>query len=157
MEESMKYEEMPGSYLVLPGDSFPLTADQLRTYSPLSYAYIGDVVYELLIRTHVVTKGNTRPGRYPKKTTGYVNAAAQTMLMEAIEPMLSQEEYTIYHRGLNAKPATTAKNQTRHDYRIATGFETLIGWLYLSGRTGRIIELLEKGLDSCGSCFEALR
>lgn len=124
----------------------PLTQNQLRTYSPLTFAYIGDAVYELYIRSRIVTKGNTRPNRLHKEAITYVNAAAQTALMEKIKPLLTQEESTIYHRGLNAKPATTAKNQTRHDYRIATGFETLIGYLYLSGQQQRINELLEYGL-----------
>lgn len=125
----------------------PLSKDRLKTYSPLTFAYIGDAVYELIIRTHIVAKGNTRPNRLHKEAISYVNAAAQTALMERIEPLLNQEESTIYHRGLNAKPATTAKNQTRHDYRIATGFETLIGYLYLSGQQQRIYQLLEYGLE----------
>ncbi|MBQ9155587.1 MAG: ribonuclease III [Eubacterium sp.] len=125
---------------------FVLSEDQLKTYSPLSFAYIGDAVYELIIRTVIVTRGNTRPGRYHKEAISYVNAAAQADLIKKIKPALSQEELAIFRRGCNAKPATTAKNQTRHDYRIATGFEALVGYLYLRGRTDRILELVELGL-----------
>lgn len=149
MEESVvqkKLEGTPGGALGAIAGTLPLSNDRLKTYSPLTFAYIGDAVYELIIRTRIATKGNTKPGRLHNEAIQYVNASAQTALMEKIKPLLTKEESTIYHRGLNAKPATMAKNQTRHDYRIATGFETLIGYLYLSGRQERINELLEYGI-----------
>lgn len=141
MEESIKNHSLFDGI----GELHPLTGEQLRTYSPLSFAYIGDVVYELVIRTMIVTRGNTRPSRYHRETIGYVNASAQTALMEAILPALTEEEMRVYRRGLNAKPASAPKNQSHHDYRIATGFETLMGYLYLSGQMGRILHLIRMG------------
>ncbi|MCD8021201.1 MAG: ribonuclease III [Clostridiales bacterium] len=126
---------------------FPVDEQKLKMYSPLSFAYIGDSVFDLIIRTMVTTKGNTRPNKYHKETIGYVNAAAQTKLMDKIKPCLTEQERVIFRRGKNAKPATCAKNQSHHDYHIATGFEALIGYLYLSGQMDRIMELIAIGLD----------
>ena len=128
-------------------DHFPLEEKEIRTYSALSFAYIGDAVFDLVIRTMMVTKGNVRTNKYHQKVTGIVNAASQTRMAERILPCLSEEETTIFRRGKNAKPMSMAKNQSRHDYRIATAFETLIGYLYLTGRMDRIIELVEMGLE----------
>jgi len=128
-------------------DHFPLEEKEIRTYSALSFAYIGDAVFDLVIRTMMVTKGNVRTNKYHKKVTGIVNAASQTRMAERILPCLSEEETTIFRRGKNAKPMSMAKNQSRHDYRIATAYETLIGYLYLTGRMDRIIELVEMGLE----------
>lgn len=138
-----------GDFLEITGRGFLLSPEQLKTYSPLSFAYIGDVVYELVIRTVIVTRGNTKASHYHHKTIRYVNAAGQAQMMKILKPMLTQEEMRIFRRGCNAKPATTAKNQSRHDYRIATGFETLIGYLYLSGQTERILALINSGLEYC--------
>lgn len=128
-------------------DHFPLEEKEIRTYSALSFAYIGDAVFDLVIRTMMVTKGNVRTNKYHQKVTGIVNAASQTRMAERILPCLSEEETTIFRRGKNAKPMSMAKNQSRHDYRIATAYETLIGYLYLTGRMDRIIELVEMGLE----------
>lgn len=148
MEESLSKSLMEeGCLLSIMGTRYTLSEAELKTYSPLSYAYIGDVVYELLIRTAIVTRGNTKPGKYHQRTISYVNAATQAQLMKIIEDTLTPEENKVYHRGLNARPASTAKNQSRHDYRIATAFETLIGYLYLSGQTKRLIWLIEYGLE----------
>ncbi len=132
--------------LALIHDHYPLSDLELRTYSPLSLAYIGDSVYDLVIRTMMVTRGNTRPGRFQKEVTGLVSAKGQTRVMEQILPHLTEEEETVFRRGKNAKPSSTAKNQTRHDYRIATAFETLLGYLYLAGRMERLLELIGIGL-----------
>ena len=125
----------------------PLDEKEIRTYSALSFAYIGDAVFDLVIRTMMVTKGNVRTNKYHQKVTDIVNAASQTRMAERILPSLSEEETTIFRRGKNAKPMSMAKNQSRHDYRIATAYETLIGYLYLNGRMDRIIELVEMGLE----------
>lgn len=127
-------------------DHFPLTKSELRSYSPLSLAYIGDCIYELMIRTMIVTRGNERPASYHGTTISYVNAAAQTRVLAGIKPVLTEEENAVFRRGRNAKSLSPAKNQSLHDYRIATGFEALMGYLYLSGQSGRIQELLETGI-----------
>ena len=128
-------------------DSFPLDAQKVKTYSALSFAYIGDSVYDLIIRTMITVRGNTKPNKYHRQAIEYVNAGAQTRMMEQIRPFLNEEEKVIFRRGKNAKPASHAKNQSPHDYRIATGFETLIGYLYLTGQVNRIMELITIGLE----------
>lgn len=125
---------------------FPLTEVELRTYSALSFAYIGDSVYDMIIRTMIVSKGNNRPNKYHREVIKYVNAKAQTEMMGIIKEYLTEEEITMFRRGRNSKTISPAKNQSHHDYRIATGFEALIGYLYLAGRMERIMELVEIGL-----------
>lgn len=129
-------------------DGFPVDEQKLKTYSPLSFAYIGDSVFDLIIRTMITAEGNSRPNRYHGIAIKYVNAKAQATMMKHIEPHLTEQEMSIFRRGKNAKPATCAKNQSHHDYRIATGFEALIGYLYLAGRMERIMELAALGLEA---------
>ena len=90
----------------------------------------------------VVTKGNDKANHYHQKTISYVNAAAQTAMMEKIKPLLTDEERAVFRRGKNAKSPSPAKNQSSHDYHIATGFEALMGYLYLSGQMERLEELI---------------
>ena len=129
-------------------EHFPLTEKELRGYSSLGLAYIGDCIYELFVRTMVVTKGNDKANHYHQKTISYVNAAAQTAMMEDIlpylgyEPSFTDEEKAVFRRGKNAKSPSPAKNQSSHDYHIATGFEALMGYLYLSGQMERLEELI---------------
>lgn len=125
---------------------FPLTEQEVRSYSALAFAYIGDSVYDLIIRTMITSKGNNRPNKYHQQVIQYVNANAQTRMMDKIKPLLTEEEKTMFRRGRNAKSISCAKNQSHHDYRIATGFETLIGYLYMTGQMGRIMELVSVGL-----------
>lgn len=127
-------------------ENYPLSEQTLRSYSALALAYMGDSVYEMLVRTMVVLAGNERPQHYHKKTVDLVSAAAQTKLMQKIRPMLSKEEETVYRRGRNSKVISPAKNQSLHDYRIATGFEALVGYLYLAGRKDRLMELFRAGI-----------
>ncbi|MCM1047086.1 MAG: ribonuclease III [Clostridiales bacterium] len=122
----------------------------IRTYSPLALAYIGDAIYDLVIRTVVVERAN-RPVRNLHKTTiQYVNAATQAKMIEALEDELSEEETAVYHRGRNAKPHTTAKNASIRDYRMATGLEALFGYLYLHGETDRLLELVRLAFEKIG-------
>ena len=107
---------------------FELKDRDLRTYSPLTLAYIGDGVYELVIRTSLVKAG------------------AQSKMMELLEPDLTEEELAVYKRGRNAHSPTMAKHATMADYRRATGFEALMGYLYLKEDYSRIVELVRKGI-----------
>lgn len=132
--------------LELLNQHFPLSEKELRTYSALSFAYIGDSIYDVIIRTMVVAEGNTRPNKYHQKVIKLVNAKAQTEMMGKIKEHLTEEELMMFRRGRNTKTISPAKNQSKHDYRIATGFETLIGYLYLAGRMERILELIHIGL-----------
>ena len=110
---------------------FHLEDQDLRSYSPLTLAYIGDGVYELIIRTILVKNGNCPVNRLHKKASSLVKAGAQSAIMEVIEEKLTPEELSVYRRGRNAHSPTMAKHATMADYRRATGFEALMGYLYL--------------------------
>lgn len=126
---------------------FPEKKVDIRTYSPLSFAYLGDAVYDLMIRTHVLSFGNTDNRRLHEKTTRYVSARAQAKIADEIFPELSEEEQGIYKRGRNAKPHSSAKNATGAEYLKATGFEALIGYLYLEGNYGRMNEIIRRAIE----------
>ena len=135
---------MTGGFIL---QDYPMAEKDLRPYSALAFAYIGDSVFDLIIKTHLITQGYNRPNYYHERAVRYVSASAQTRIMKAIRPLLNEEEYNIFRRGRNSRMISPAKNQSPHDYRIATGFEALIGWLYLSGRQERIRELVAAGVE----------
>ena len=121
---------------------FHLEDQDLRSYSPLTLAYIGDGVYELIIRTILVKKGNCPVNRLHKKASSLVKAGAQSAIMEVIEEELTPEELSVYRRGRNAHSPTMAKHATMADYRRATGFEALMGYLYLKEDYTRMLTLV---------------
>lgn len=127
---------------------------QAKQYSALGLAYIGDGVYDLLIRTLVLDMGNSKVKNFHRITSGIVKAESQARLVESILEELTEEETAIYHHGRNAKSSTSAKNASIVDYRIATGFEALIGYLYLSHQMTRAIELVRTGLERTGQTPE---
>ena len=116
--------------------------------SPLVLAYIGDSIYDLVIKTWVIEQGNMQVNKLNKKTSSIVKAESQSAMIGVIEPMLSVHEEAVYKRGRNAKSYTSAKNASIGDYRRATGFEALMGYLYLSGQYERMMELVKAGLES---------
>ena len=118
-----------------------------RTYSPLTLAYIGDGIFDLVIRSVVVGRGNTKASQLHQKTSSIVKAKTQAEMIEALESYLTEEEADIYRRGRNAKSPTMAKNATMGDYRKATGFEALMGYLYLQDDFERILELTKRGVE----------
>ena len=118
----------------------------IRSYSPLALAYIGDGVYELIIRTILVKKGNCPVNRLHKKASSLVKAGAQSAIMEVIEEELTPEELSVYRRGRNAHSPTMAKHATMADYRRATGFEALMGYLYLKEDYTRMLTLVRMGI-----------
>lgn len=120
-----------------------LTNKKPSQFSPLALAYIGDGVYELFVRTKVIEKHENMPAnKLHKKTVQYVKAHAQANSIDAMLPHLTEDETAVYKRGRNAKSNTTPKNADMADYRKATGFEALIGFLYLSGENERLHELM---------------
>ena len=125
---------------------FHLENQDLRSYSPLTLAYIGDGVYELIIRTILVKKGNCPVNRLHKKASSLVKAGAQSAIMEVIEEELTPEELSVYRRGRNAHSPTMAKHATMADYRRATGFEALMGYLYLKEDYTRMLTLIRMGI-----------
>ncbi len=125
---------------------FACKETDLRTYSPLALAYIGDAVFDLVIRTIVVERGNRSAGSLHKSTVNYVNARVQAQMIEALQEELSEEELAVYRRGRNAKPHTMAKNASGAEYRKATGLEALCGYLYLAGRQERMLALIGRAV-----------
>ncbi|WP_434309235.1 Mini-ribonuclease 3 [Hominifimenecus sp. rT4P-3] len=127
--------------------SFALPGGDVRTYSPLTLAFLGDAVYELVIRTKIVEQGSRPPKQLHLATSKLVKAETQSKMAELLAEYLTEEEIMVYRRGRNAHPATTAKHATTGDYRRATGFEALMGYLYLSGQEERMIALIRQGLE----------
>lgn len=143
MEKSVEYglehyiRSIPGMNAVDP-----------KMSSPLVLAYIGDCVFDLIIKLMVTGKGNRQVHKLHEKTSRYVQASAQSYMMRSIQEQLDEEEHAVYRRGRNARSVSPAKNQSITDYRRATGFEALIGYLYLTGRYERLTELVTVGLNS---------
>ncbi|MBE7037522.1 MAG: Mini-ribonuclease 3 [Ruminococcaceae bacterium] len=115
----------------------------LESISPLVFAYVGDAVHELYIRTMLSKDKNIPVNKLHKSATGYVSAKAQSATIKALEDTLSEEEVKIFKRGRNAKSPTAAKNADIIDYRHATGFETLLGYLYFKKDFKRLEEILK--------------
>lgn len=116
-------------------------------YSPLTLAYIGDGIYEIIIRTMIVDKANCQVNKIHKAASELVKAQAQANMIKALMDNLTETEITVYKRGRNAKAFTRAKNASMSDYRTATGFEALMGYLYLTEQSDRMMELIKLGLD----------
>lgn len=119
----------------------------IKTYSPLTLAFVGDCVFDLVIRTILVAQGNRATEALHKHKAKIVKAGSQALMADRLADFLTEEEADIYRRGRNAKSYSTAKNATVGDYRKATGFEALLGYLYLTDNEDRIIEIVKKGLD----------
>lgn len=116
-------------------------------YAPLTLAWIGDTVYDLIIRTVLLKRGMMQPDKLHRRASKIVNARAQSELISKIRDRLTDREMSIYRRGRNAKPAHKAKNADMRDYLEATGFECLIGYLYLTRQNSRIMELIMSADD----------
>lgn len=140
MEESIKYLK----------EQFRLPEVDIRTYSPLVLAYIGDGIYELIVRTILVDQGNCQANVLHRKASSHVKASAQAAMIQALLEELTEEEMQIYKRGRNAKTVSMAKHATMHDYRHATGFEALMGYLYLTDQMKRMIDLVKMGMERTG-------
>lgn len=128
-------------------DALQLNETDVRSYSPLVLAYIGDCVYDLIIKSMVISDGNKQVHKLHEQTSQYVQASAQSKMMRAMQPCLTEEEHAVYRRGRNAKSVSPAKNQSITDYRRATGFEALLGFLYLRKEYERLMELVKIGLE----------
>ena len=101
-----------------------------KSYSPLSLAYIGDAIYEIVIRTIVMSAGNMSVNKYHKKSSSMVKASAQKEVFEKIEPFLTEEEMAVYKRGRNSKSGSVAKNASMMESNWSGSF----GWIFISGR-----------------------
>ncbi len=120
-----------------------MDADKARQLSPVTLAFVGDAVYSLYIRQREVESADMRPAELQKRTSALVSATGQSELLMRIEGAFTEEEAAVYHRGRNAKKATKSKNASVADYNRSTGFEAVLGYLYLTGRYERISQLIE--------------
>ena len=125
-------------------DIFHIEHGQPELYSPLALAYIGDSVFDIMIRTMEVSQVNKQVNKYHKDVSKIVCAPAQAKMKEH----LTEEERDIYKRGRNANSYTKAKNATRTEYRKATGFEAVLGYLYLKEDFERLTDVVKMGLEA---------
>lgn len=137
--------DMQGQYMQ---ELFRMQEVDIKEYSPLALAYIGDAIYELIIRSLVLNEGNRQVQKMHKRTSSMVQASAQARIITALNDRLTEEEHAVYKRGRNAKSMSPAKNQSVSDYHKATGFEALMGYLYLKKEWKRMLELIKAGLDA---------
>lgn len=121
-------------------DYFHLSEDkqELLKMSNLGLAYLGDAVYEVMVRAWLCLHGKLTPGRLHRAALSYVAAPRQAALAEQLLPLLTEEETQAYKRGRNASPHSHPRGATRREYQMATGLEALFGWLYLRGETDRL-------------------
>ena len=140
MEESIS--QLDGAFR----ETFGLEAVDLKTYSPLTLAYIGDAVYELVIRSIIVEKGNAPVNKLHKRSSQLVKAKSQAEAAVKLMDVFTEEELAVYKRGRNTRSHTMAKNADMMDYRMATGFEAVMGYLHLKQDYARIIELVRMGI-----------
>ncbi len=116
--------------------------EEVLQYSSLVLAYMGDAVYEKSVREHVVKQGVCKNGTLHKKSIKYVSATGQSYAVKMLEEKLTEEELAVVKRGRNANPHSSAKNADIVDYKYATGFEALIGYLYLTEQFERVEEVI---------------
>ena len=117
---------------------------EVNMMSPLTWAYVGDAVYELYIRTHLVNKTNLKPHKLHIEAIKYVKAQSQAQALKKIEVNLTEKEKEIVRRGRNTENHHVAKNASVQDYMYSTAFEALIGYLYLTKQNERLKEILDK-------------
>ena len=124
------------------------TKEEVRQLNPLVLAFIGDGVYEVFIRSYIIDRNRNMPvHKLHIKTISYVRAHEQSNFMNQLIELLNEEELSIHKRGRNAKSGTIPKNADVREYRNATGFEALIGYLYLIDDKERLEELLNRCVE----------
>ena len=138
MEESVR-QDLKNQIL----EAFGAGEKDVRTFSPLALAFVGDAVYSPVFRTLETEKGNRQVNKLHLDTNEHVRASAQAKTAGIIMPLLSEEEEAVFRRGRNAAPSGHIRSATDEEYRAATGLEALCGYLYLTGRTDRLLELLK--------------
>ena len=133
-------------------DYFHLSEDKqdILNMSSLGLAYLGDAVYEVMVRSWILLHGAAKPKDLHRATVRYVAAPRQAALLEKLLPVLRPEETQVFKRGRNANPHSHPRGATRREYQVATGLEALFGWLYLQGRTDRLNELFQAAM----ACME---
>lgn len=129
-------------------ETFGTQGKDIRMYNPVALAYIGDCVYELVIRTLIMDRGSQQVNAMNKRKVSFVKAETQAAMIQAIHDSLTEEEQDVYRRGKNAKTNTMSKSSTATEYHQATGLEALIGYLYLTGQQTRLLEVMKMGLNA---------
>ena len=119
----------------------PLSVEEAKQMNPVTLAFLGDAVYSLYVRERMVRKGG-KPSEFQRAASKVVSARGQSAFLENVLPLFSQEEEEIYRRGRNAKKATKSKHATAAEYNRSTGFEAVLGYLYLTGNEERLYYLL---------------
>ena len=120
--------------------------EELKTMSPLVFAYIGDALYEIYVRTYITNKYRAKVNELHKISTGFVKASAQSKVVHALEDNLTENEWKVVKKGRNQKSGTIPRNSSISDYKYATGFECLLGYLYLLGKKERIEEIIMRAI-----------
>lgn len=128
-------------------DSGKLSASDVKMLNPLVLAYVGDSVYDTFVRTLLVSGGHGQVAKLHKMSIEFVKAKAQADILGEINELLTPEEQDVVRRGRNTKSSTIPKNAYIQDYRYATGFEALIGFLYLTGQIDRLMEITKMVID----------
>lgn len=141
---------MDNSFLGKIQEYFGESSTEPGQYSSLALAYIGDGVFDLIIRTIILDLGNGKVKDFHRMASNIVKAPSQAEIIRSVFDELTEEEMAVYKRGRNAKSATSAKNSSITDYRVATGFEALTGYLYLEDRLNRALEIIKLGMERAG-------
>ena len=121
----------------------PMDEAQARNISPVVLAFVGDAVYSLYVREKLVKKSDYKTDVLQKMSSQIVSAHGQSSLLEKLLPLFTEEEEDIFRRGRNAKKSTRSKNASVGEYNRSTGFEAVLGYLYLTGKCARIEFLLK--------------
>lgn len=124
------------------------TETEAKLLNPLQLALVGDGVYEIFIRNYILSSNTgLNANKMHRKAIGYVKAKSQSAIMHELEELLNEDEMAVFKRGRNAKSPTVPKNADVRDYRMATGFEALVGYLYLSGNKERLEFIFNKSIE----------
>ena len=147
MEKELNEQQNKISFAGYIRNTLNLPDTDIKTFSPLTLAFIGDCIFDLIIRTVIVENGNAPVNKLHKQVSNLVKAPTQAELYHMIQDQLTEEEMSVYKRGRNAKSFTSAKNAGIVEYRTATGVEALMGYLYLTDRMDRVLELIKPELE----------
>ena len=132
-------------------EAFHLPEKDWKLYSPLTLAYIGDAAYEMVVRSIYVKRSNMQTQKLHQKVIACVKAQTQAKMIQLLLPELTEEDAAVYRRGRNSKPHTKAKNASLDEYLEATGFEAVMGYLYLNREFDRMQKLIRRGMEQvCG-------
>lgn len=143
MEEDIIMERIEN---VFRGINPEITDEDMKRFTPVQLAYIGDAVYELCVRTYIIDRSHSVNNLH-NMATDFVKAKAQSDLVHELEDFFTEEEYRIIKRGRNSKSHSVPKNADLMDYKYSTGFESLIGYLYLTNNDKRIKEIFDRIIE----------